>query len=187
MAVWFLYILHYGGSNSCVVYTGCYFIPSKNNYGPKSNLKLSNVNKNNLIKDKGDKMLKRYLVTITIVTIFLCTFMITYAQEKKEEVEDLNVQSEDVEKYMEVIASDSAMRIEMMNLIIEKCQGNDEALLGVGKTIIRNPEMHNMMKKMLKNDENIKVRTKTDGISEENEIMESTKKITKPKYDSNKK
>lgn len=130
-------------------------------------------------------MLKKYLVTITIVTIFLSTFMITYAQEKKEEVEDLNVQSENVEKYMEVIASDSAMRIEMMNLIIEKCQGNDEALIGIGKTIIRNPEMHNMMKKMLKNDKNIKIRTKTDGISKENEIMESTKKITKPKYDSN--
>lgn len=129
-------------------------------------------------------MLKKYLVTITIVTIFLSTFMITYAQEKKEEVEDLNVQSENVEKYMEVIASDSAMRIEMMNLIIEKCQGNDEALIGIGKTIIRNPEMHNMMKKMLKNDKNIKIRTKTDGISKENEIMESTKKITKPKYDS---
>lgn len=130
-------------------------------------------------------MLKKYLVTITIVTIFLSTFMITYAQEKKEEVEDLNVQSENVEKYMEVIASDSAMRIEMMNLIIEKCQGNEEALIGIGKTIIRNPEMHNMMKKMLKNDKNIKSRTKTDGISKENEIMESTKKITKPKYDSN--
>ena len=129
-------------------------------------------------------MLKKYLLRLSIVSIFLSSFIITYAQEEKEQDEGFIIQQENIGKYIEVIASDSAMRIEMLNQIIAKCQGNDEAMLGIGRTIIRDPEMHKMMKKMLKDDEGMNVPIKTGEISKKNMTMESTKQIKKPKYDS---
>lgn len=129
-------------------------------------------------------MLKKYFLRLSIVSIFLSSFIITYAQEEKEQDEGFIIQQENIGKYIEVIASDSAMRIDMMNLIIEKCQGNHGAMLEIGRTIIRDPEMHKMMKKMLKNDEGMNVPIKTGEISKKNMTMESTKQIKKPKYDS---
>ncbi len=126
-------------------------------------------------------MLKKFFITVSVATIFLSTFMI--AQEENELEEGIVVP----QKNMEAIASDSGMRIEIIDLILEKCQGNNDAMIEVGNTIIRNPEMHKIMKELLNNEVSIKVEAKPEGNTNETMIMESTERMEKPKYDSYKK
>ncbi len=139
-------------------------------------------------------MQKKYLITISILTIFLSISIITFAQQKlfiinKSGITDL----EDMQKYMEVIASDSAMRIQMLNLMIWKCEGDENAMMELGITMMQNAEMNNTLTKLIKNDTMIESdihtdkKMKYDDISDEKIKMESTKTIQKPVFDSTQK
>ena len=126
-------------------------------------------------------MLKKFFMTVSVATIFLSTFMI--AQEDNELEENIVVPQNN----MEAIASDNTMRIEMIDLILEKCQGNNDAMIEVGNTIIQNPEMYKIMQELLNNEVSIKVEPKSEENTNETMIMESTERMEKPKYDSYKK
>jgi len=73
----------------------------------------------------------------------------------------------------------------MMNLMIKNCENDKNALMGMGKTMIKHPKMHKMMSEMLNNDESKKVKKISEEKSNENKMMETTKTVKKPKYDSN--
>ena len=108
-------------------------------------------------------MLKKYLFTIAIFAIFLQTFVITYAQENKtEKIASEITQNEDMQKNMESIASDGTLRVQMINLMIQNCEGDKNALMEIGRTMINNPEMHVMIKEMMNKKESIKVQSRTD-------------------------
>lgn len=139
-------------------------------------------------------MLKKYLFVISICALFLSTFVITFAQESKTEKIDSKItQHDDMQKYMEIIAADSSMRIQMMNSMIKNSEGNENAMMGIGKSMIQNPEMNKVLANLMKDDAMIisdtieDIKLKDDGLSKEKMKMERTKTIQKPKYDSGKK
>jgi len=133
-------------------------------------------------------MRNKYLVTVSILTIFLSTFVITYAQEENKE--DKITQPENVMKYMEVIAADSSMRKEMMNLMLDNCKGDKNALMEMGNSMMQNQEMNNIMTELMKNNTMIESdmmtdkKMKDDSMPKEKMEMKPTKTIKKPKYDS---
>lgn len=137
-------------------------------------------------------MQKKYLVTITILIIFFSTFVIIIAQEKLVVTTESEIaQHKDMQKYMEIIAADSSMRKQMMNLMIGKCEGNENAMMEMGKTMMQNSEMNNALTKLKGNDTVIESdimtdkKMKGDGNSKEKMKMETIKTIQKPGYDSN--
>jgi len=139
-------------------------------------------------------MRKKYLVSISILTIFLSTFLITYAQEKKTEKKENKItQHEEMLKYMEVIAADSSMRKEMINLMMDNCKGNRNGLMEMGNSMMQNQEMNKVMNELMKNNKMIESDMMTDKKMKDNSMpkgkmeMKSTKTIQKPKYDPNQK
>ncbi|HZW38575.1 MAG TPA: hypothetical protein VFF33_04670 [Ignavibacteriaceae bacterium] len=91
-------------------------------------------------------MLKKYFIFLFASSLLFLISSQINAQEREPKV-DKNTQN-----CMEKIAADSTLRVQMMNMIMERTHGNKEAMMCMCQTIMINPEMHKTMMNMMKKD-----------------------------------
>lgn len=91
-------------------------------------------------------MLKKYFIFLFASSFLFLLSSSVNAQEREPKV-DRNTQN-----CMEKIAADSTLRVQMMNIIMERTHGNKEAMMSMCKTMMDNPEMHKTMMNMMKKD-----------------------------------
>jgi len=96
-------------------------------------------------------MSKINFLIISILTVLLASVTLTNAQEKPSEKKDMQtmMQHDDMQKCMDRIAADSTMRMQMMNMMMNKCKNDKEGMMQMCKTMMDNPEMHETMMKMM--------------------------------------
>ena len=96
-------------------------------------------------------MSKKNFLIISILTVFLAAFTLTNAQEKPSEKKDMQtmMEHEGMQNCKDKIAADSTMRMQMMNMMMNKCKNDKKGMMQMCKTMMDNPEMHKtMMEKM---------------------------------------
>ncbi|OGU77471.1 MAG: hypothetical protein A2V93_00240 [Ignavibacteria bacterium RBG_16_34_14] len=95
-------------------------------------------------------MLNKNLIAVFILGLLFTFVSSINAQEKPTEKKEskMMMQDEDM-KCMDKIASDSTMRMEMMNMMMNKCKNDKEGMMQMCKTMMDNPEMHKTMMKMM--------------------------------------
>jgi len=115
------------------------------------------VNKYILNKFNEAEMLNRKLFYIVvIVAISFIALGTSIAQETKEEkpVMKMKTMMSDstntmINNCMDKISSDEGMRSMMMQKMMDKSNGDEEGMMEMCKTMMDNPEMMKMMKKMM--------------------------------------
>ncbi len=97
-------------------------------------------------------MLKKNLIALFVLGLFFALVPLINAQEKPTEMKEskMMVQDNDMHKCMDKIAADSTMRMQMMNLMMTKCKDDKEGMMQMCKTMMDKPEMHKMMKNMMR-------------------------------------
>ena len=118
-------------------------------------------------------MLNKNLIVVIILGL-LFTFVSTInAQEKPIETKEMKMmmQDKDMQNCMDKIASDSTMRMQMMDKMMDQSKGDKEAMMKMCKQMMDNPEMHKMMMKMMHGEGMMK-----DGMMKHEMKSDSTKK-----------
>ena len=126
-------------------------------------------------------MSKINFLIISILTVFLAAGTITNAQDKPSEKKDMQtmIQHDDMQKCMDKIAADSTMRMQMMNMMMNKCKDDKEGIMQMCKTMMDNPEMHKTMMKMMHNEGMME-----GGMMKHNMMNDSTKTMNKSEHES---
>ena len=128
-------------------------------------------------------MSKKNFLIISILTLLLASVGLTNAQEKPSEKKDVQIpltgQHDDMQKCMDKIAADSTMRMQMMNMMMNKCKDDKEGMMQMCKTMMDNPEMHETMMKMMNDKGMMK-----DGMMKHNMMSDSTKTKNKSDHES---
>jgi len=126
-------------------------------------------------------MSKINFLIISILTVFLAAGTITNAQDKPSEKKDMQtmIQHDDMQKCMDKIAADSTMRMQMMNMMMNKCKDDKEGIMQMCKTMMDNPEMHKTMMKMMNDKDMMK-----DGMMKHDMMSDSTKTKNKSDHES---
>ncbi len=98
-------------------------------------------------------MFKKQYLLVTIFGLLFITATTFIAQDKSSEkkADHSSMQKEDMHKCMDKIASDEHMRGEMMTKMMNHMKGDSTSMMEMCKTMMDNPEMHSMMKKMMGN------------------------------------
>ena len=97
-------------------------------------------------------MLTKRLFAVILAGLLISSGLVINAQEKPESKmnhSQMMMSDSTMYKYMHKIASDGKLRTQMLNMMIENCQGNKEAMEEMGKTMMHNPEMNSMMMEMM--------------------------------------
>jgi len=126
-------------------------------------------------------MSKKNFLIISILTVLLASVTLTNAQEKPSEKKDMQtmMQHDDMQKCMDKIAADSTMRMQMMNMMMNKCKDDKEGMVQMCKTMMDNPEMHKTMMKMMNDKGMMK-----DGMMKHDMMSDSTKTKNKSDHES---
>ncbi len=137
-------------------------------------------------------MLNKNLIVVFILGLLFTLVSSVNAQEKPAEKKENKMMEhhDDMQKCMDKIASDSTMRMQMMDKMMDKSKNNKEGMMQMYKSMIDNPEMHKMMidnpemhRKMMKmmndkgmmNDEGMM----NEGMMRQNMMDDSTKTMKK--------
>ncbi len=94
-------------------------------------------------------------ISLLVVGLFILSAGLVLAQEEQALNSSDKIMHEKIEDgsamnmCMETIASDANNRDQMLNKMMGKCSGDNEALMQMCKTMMDNPEMHSMMMKMM--------------------------------------
>ncbi len=99
-------------------------------------------------------MLKKNLITLFVFGLLFAFVPIINAQEKPTEKKDnqMMMQNDDMQKCMDKIASDSTMRMQMMDKMMTHTKDDNEGMMQMCKSMMDNPEMHKMMMEMMHNE-----------------------------------
>jgi len=121
-------------------------------------------------------MLNKNLIAVFILGLIVTFVPSINAQEKPTEKKESNmmVQSDDMQNCMDKIAADSTMRMQMMNMMMNKCKNDKEGMMQMCRTMMDNPEMHKMMRKMMHDEGMMK-----DGMMKHDMMSDSTKTMHK--------
>jgi len=126
-------------------------------------------------------MLNKNLIAVIILGLLFTIVSTINAQEKPIESKEMKMmmQDEDMQKCMDKIAADSSMRMQMMNMMMNKCKNDKEGMMQMCKTMIDNPEMHKtMMEKMHSGG------MMEGGMMKHNMMSDSTKTMQKSEHES---
>ncbi len=126
-------------------------------------------------------MSKKNFLIISILTVFLSAVTLTNAQEKPSGKKDMQtmMQHDDMQNCMDKIAADSSMRMQMMNMMMNKCKNDKEGMMQMCKKMMDNPEMHKtMMEKMHSGG------MMEGGMMKHNMMNDSTKTMDKAEHES---
>ncbi|MBU2444181.1 MAG: hypothetical protein KJ666_01225 [Bacteroidetes bacterium] len=128
-------------------------------------------------------MLKKSFFIAAVITLMLSSVLFVRAQEKSSEKKDkqTQAQSEDMQKCMDKIASDSHMRGMMMQKMMDHTKVDSTGMMQMCKMMMDNPEMHKMMMKMMQGEGGM-----MDGKKMNHDMMksDSTKTMNKSEHDS---
>ena|SRR4030066_989872 len=126
-------------------------------------------------------MSKKNFLIISVLTILLASVTLTNAQEKPSEKKDMQtmMQHDDMQKCMDQIAADSTMRIQMMDMMMNKCKNDKEGMMQMCKTMMDNPEMHKTMMEKIHSGGMME-----GGMMKHNMMNDSTKTIDKSEHES---
>lgn len=100
-------------------------------------------------------MKRTKIISLFVVGLFFLSANLLLAQDEQALNSSDKIMHEKIEggttmnMCMETIASDANNRDQMLNKMMEKCNGDNEAMMQMCKTMMGNEEMHSMMKKMM--------------------------------------
>lgn len=126
-------------------------------------------------------MSKKNFLIISILTVFLAAVTLTNAQEKPSEKKDMQtmMQHDNMQNCMDKIAADSSMRMQMMNMMMNKCKNDKEGMMQMCKTMMDNPEMHKTMMEKMHGEGMME-----GGMMKHNMMNDSTKTMDKSEHES---
>ncbi len=127
-----------------------------------------------LIKRKGDKMLNKYLIIISMSIIFIVSVQLINAQEKPVKVKGNKtmVQGEDMQNLMNKIAADSTMRMQMIGKMMNDEHSRSVMINKMFSKVYKDSLVYNEMRNYLRT--HSKVKNMMQSMMNKNDMMRGT-------------